>query len=495
VAAAIIPSVDDALRSGGRGPGPVLIALALLLAAAFVSQQLFVPPVVGLANNGDFEKVMGYAGLQYLPGASADRYYSWIQTRFAVVPPGWYRSGYLTTETLLAFLARGLHTLRPGGDVFDIRVLGAVHAVLFLAGLALLLSASRRWPAPLLVASASLLVFVFTDVGYVAPLNSFYSQTASLVFLLLTLGTAALALSRGGLRGSLLVVYFVSAALFVASKPQESLQGPLLALLGLRLAGAGWRRRGESSAWALALALCLFSLWYNLQTLPAYRRLAKYGAVFLEMLPNSASPGNDLAALGLDPTWARFAGQTPFPRDFPGDAFDRLGYTRILAFYLEHPARFAALVRRAAPSAFELRPPALGNFEESTGAPPRSKSRRFALWSSLRARLSPHAAVALVVIFAAALASAIVGYPGRTPAGRRAREGLVVLLLMASAEFFVCVLADSLFGLARHLFLFQALLDLLVVAVAVGLLARLLPAGSEKTGSRVVHTVLRTVGS
>ncbi len=37
--------------------------VVLLLAAAAVASQIFVPPVVGLADNGDFVKVIGYFDL------------------------------------------------------------------------------------------------------------------------------------------------------------------------------------------------------------------------------------------------------------------------------------------------------------------------------------------------------------------------------------------------------------------------------------------------
>ncbi len=178
--------------------------MALAAAAAILASQLLVPPVVGLANNGDFEKVMGYAGFQYLPGSAADRFYSWIQTRFAIIEPGAYRSRYPTSETLLALAARGLNALRPNHGIFDIRFLGAVHAMLFLAALGLLFSALRPFPVWLALGTAALLILTFTDVGYFAPFNSFYSQTASLLFLLLAVGTGAFGLARGSLSGKLL---------------------------------------------------------------------------------------------------------------------------------------------------------------------------------------------------------------------------------------------------------------------------------------------------
>ena len=87
----------------------VLVAAVLAAAAAILSLQLFVPPVVGLADNGDYERVIGYAGFQHTTADPAERYFSFLRTKYAVVAPGWFRGGYLSSETLLAFAARGIH--------------------------------------------------------------------------------------------------------------------------------------------------------------------------------------------------------------------------------------------------------------------------------------------------------------------------------------------------------------------------------------------------
>ncbi len=252
-------------------PIPPWEIAAWILAAGIVAAQLLVPPVVGLANNGDYESVMGYVGFQYLTQDHGEKYFQWIMTKFAYGPPGWFKSGLLTSEALIAWLARLISEPFAHGGFFDLRVLGATHGLLLVAGLALLirstapLSAAARWTA------AALLVFFFTDVGYVAPLNSFYSQAASLVFLVLTLGIAAWTVAFGR-SWTAAALYFLCALAFVGSKPQEVIQAPLLALFGLRLFGDGLRRlHRQPAAWAAA-ALCAFSLWYFRQTPYADRR-------------------------------------------------------------------------------------------------------------------------------------------------------------------------------------------------------------------------------
>src|SRR5262245_35131861 len=135
---------------------------------------------------------------------------------------------------------------------------------------------------------------------------------ASLLFLFVTLGAAALAIRRGGMEGWLLLLYFAGAVLFVGSKPQESLLGPILAVFAVSIAATqtrSWTRRPVT--W-LALALCVFSVWYNRQVPANFRKIALYDAMFVELLPHSSDPGTDLRELGLDPSLAAHSGQSPY---------------------------------------------------------------------------------------------------------------------------------------------------------------------------------------
>ena len=44
----------------------VIVAAACGVAGILLACQLLIPPIVGLANNGDFERSMGWAGIDYL---------------------------------------------------------------------------------------------------------------------------------------------------------------------------------------------------------------------------------------------------------------------------------------------------------------------------------------------------------------------------------------------------------------------------------------------
>ena len=248
------------------------------------------PPIVGLADNRDYERVMGYAGFQHTTAVSAERYFSFLRSQYAVVDPGWFRSGYHSSETLLAFAARWLHlafsrdaALRPSPARRD-----SCRSCFFWRS-AGLIRACRDLAPPAQALVAALLVFVFTDVGYAAPFNSFYSQTASLLFLLLTAAIAAEAVRRGRLSGPWLFAYFGDGAslrrLEASGEARGAAAGPLRPAPGGRdLVGA---RGGGRPSW-LGIGLCAFSVWYGRHTPHTLREATLFQFVFDDLLVSLA---------------------------------------------------------------------------------------------------------------------------------------------------------------------------------------------------------------
>ncbi len=453
---------------------PWVVAAALLAALLALSSLLIRPPVVGLADNGDYIRVMGYAGFDHSTEAWNDRYLSFLRTTYRVLPIGWFRSGYLSSETLLALAAR---LAVRHGDLFDLRALAAIHVGLLLLGIALLLRACRELEPAAQILGALLLVFFFTDVGYAAPFNSFYSQTASLLFLMLTAGVAADAIRRGGLDGPWrTAAYFLCAAAYVTSKPQEAIQGPILAVLGVRLAGGADGRRSRRAAVPLAIGLCLLSVWYGRRTPVSLREAALYQVVFAEVLPHSPDPSADAAALGLDPDWLRYSGTNAFQADTPllDPAFrirflKAIGYRKILGFYARRPNRFAERVRRISRKLWTLRP-SYGNLERSEAHPRRTLTDRWSAWSRWRLRLFGSQPIAwLILLLGGNAAWSLATYRQATPRGRLLRETILAAVVMSATAFFVCLLTNAPPDFSRVFYVAEALCDLLIVADAMGI--------------------------
>ncbi len=426
-------------------------------------------PIVGLADNGDFVNTMGPAGLAYVD-SDPNRFFRWTSTTFAFTEPERDPERYWTTEVLLARAAVVASKL-AGARFFDIRVMGAVHAALFLLGFGLCVAATRGL-APAARWTAAILLLVFTDVGYVAPFNSLYGQAAALVFFMLTAGIAALAIRRGGLAGPWVPAYFLAAGLFACSKPQESVHAPLLAAFGVVLAWGGRRRR--AAAIGLAVVLLAAAHVYFRSSPQFLRRVCQYQTFFNEMLPHSPDPAADLRRVGLPASYARYAGTDAFDDNSPlKDAAFReeldttLGYRALARIYLSEPDRAFAVIRRAAREGAQVRQPSFGDLPKETGAPERAQSRRFALWSDLKLRLQPVTLAIWSTLLIGLAAAAAATVRRASPQDRMARLGLLVLCAMAVVELAVCAFADSHAELVRHLYVFHAMIDLLLIAAVV----------------------------
>jgi hypothetical protein len=215
---------------------------------------------------------------------------------------------------------------------------------------------------------------------------------------------------------------------------------------------------------------------YFLQVPGWVRRTALYHAVFYELLPHSPEPAADLARLGLPSDYLRYSGTTAYS---PNTGYwapevqkaleSTTGYDSLALFYLERPARAISVARRAAEGAAHMRPPRFGNFAKEEGGPPRELSRRFALWSDLRLALRPVAAAWPPILLIGTLAACLRRLHRSAGAARLAREGLAALCVIATVEFLVCAFADAHIELIRHLYLYFAAADLVLVADAIWL--------------------------
>ena len=444
----------------------LLVAGALAAAAAAIVTILMIPPIVGLADNGDFDRVGTPSGLVSVHARPEDRFYSWMQPRFAYAPRTADLSAFRTSETCLVEIAIAAAKLLSRAPRFDVRFLGTVHAALLLVALGMLVHAAGILPAAAQAAAAVLLVFFFTDPGYLAPFQSLYSQTASLLFLLLTAAIVARSIGHGRLAGAWMPAYFLAAAFFVCSKPQESIQAILLAPLGVRLAWPG-TRRARAGAVLFALLLSALAWRYYRSAEASSGWLSRYNMLFLDLLPASPDPRRDLEEIGLDPSLARYAGVSAWVPESPSQFPEvreflepRSGKTSPRTLYLRHPKRLAARIVEAAQSSYLLRPRDLGNFARESGAP--ARARAHGAWSAFRLRFS--GLVWPTVLLVGTLAACAITYVRAGPRGKLSREALAVLVAMAAGAFLVVAFGDAELETGRHLYAFQAMCDLILAA-------------------------------
>lgn len=429
--------------------------------AALLAVQLFVPPSVGLADNGDFGRV--YTRFSLAPVRAGQDNFAYFAPHYWFTPDSRWPGGLLSAEMLLAappvLLARAL-----GSGTFDIRWLGAVHAVLFLAAfyaLLVYLRPLRPWRRLLLVAAA---LWMFSDVAYVAYCNSFYLDAAALTGILLMVPLALYAAGSKGRSERALLLFTAATLLYIASRPQHAAVGLIPVVMVL------WVMR----RFLLGLLL-ICAVWLTVARAPAeYSAKPLFNLIFYKIAARSSTPRQDLQELGLGAADLPYVGTDSAMPQSPAqdpqwmaDFLHRTGYGKVARFYLRHPARtLEMLADDLRLQAFQIRPPALGNFARELGLPPGTRTENFKSWSRIRGALLSRWPWHIALWYLLFLCAAV-------PMARRSPQAAIAagVAAMAVAEFVTTSLADSV-ETVPHLLLFHALTDITILMAAGWLLTR-----------------------
>src|ERR1700733_6729102 len=110
----------------------------LVIAAAIIVYVNFVPPLVGIADSGDFGRVLSRTGLQHVSDNRDDRYFFYFNSKYRIVPrlpDEAVFEPYTSSALPVVRLARWLSIRAGYTEIFDIRVVAALWALIFLFGL------------------------------------------------------------------------------------------------------------------------------------------------------------------------------------------------------------------------------------------------------------------------------------------------------------------------------------------------------------------------
>ena len=438
----------------------------LAAAAALLSWQLFLPPIVGLADQGDFVRILGRFGYR---APDESNQYTFVTRKF-VHDPNARMAVYeqVSSEYIFAGAAILLSKVFSTDGMLDIRTIGFVHMLAFLYAFYRLLQVTGQVRASPLIWILALLVL--TDVGYAAYWNSFYAEPASCIFFLLLLAES-IAISR---TQEVSVVqaarWTLWAILLVIAKTQNAPLGIVLALFALRL--LSWSKSVSARRATVAgSVLIAAATTINLMTIPfPVKWPDTYNQVFLAILPESKDPMQDAKFLGLTPDWLKYSGTGAWA---PGSAYHDavvsgvIGKTitpvRIVRFYLLRPNRIWRHAKRILPVAFSLRPEWCGNFERSAGLPPGARSTKFSLWSAFHEHVLTGCGKFILIALLSWPAISLAAW-WRWPSRRRYLEFCILLSVGCVLSFVAAICGDA-WDNVKHLFLFNLLLDTWMVAV------------------------------
>lgn len=457
--------------------GSVVVGAAILIAI------LFTPPYIGVADNGDFNRIVQSGGIAPLGDlfSYADKYFGFVHSRYEYGP---FAIGYVSSQVLFVFIAgllgRMLHPTQ-----FPMAVLGGVYALLLLGTLYVIVRhacGGERW---LQITTALCVLFIFFDIGYVAYFHSFFGEAVTLLFFLLSMAIA-IALARDK-HPSLawLILLFVCSSILSTAKLQNVPLGMLFALYTLRL----YHKRSERS-WKQAIVVG--SSFLMITTVLMYalvfvfisedlKQCNLYHAVFYGILKDSPHLSQDLEDLGLPQKYAVLAGTNYFQKNIPikqnsvelkKNFYAKFGLMDVVGYYLRHPGRIIDKLEVASSQATFIRPYYLGSYEKQLGKPHGSIAYFYSVWSEWKKNYIPKQLMFFILFFTLYIGVVLKQYIYEQDK-RYIWDVMLLVAVIAILSVAVALVGDGETELGKHLFLFNVSFDSMLIFIIIWIVSQL----------------------
>ncbi len=441
---------------------------------------LLLPPLIGMADNGDFERVIYPRGIYHLGDTKEEQALDFFVSRYGIYQYyNEFRGGITTTQIPFIQLALFLNPLfSADNSVFDIRALAFImilYATITIYLLVDYVDHGKRDFAGYLAGFLS--IYFFVDVGYIAYYNSFFAEGISFISFIFAITCGLLLVQRRYNPYLLSGLMFLNAIILTFAKQQNAPVGILFGILFFILAFLLTKNRqpaaekqavlknqtlfrfgmigasGILSVAAVVVYLIIPETFININKLHSMTR----GAMMV-----SENPEKTLGYFTIDRQYALLNNMIYYER-YPvidveskllADTFySKYGYPSLVSYYLLHSVDFFRILSIAVENGYAVRPQSLGNYEKSAGFSPGAKSYFFAAHSTIKQNIAPRTA-GFLLIWLLVVVAVNWKNPGKLMV-------LLCAILIGLSQILVSIIGAGDADISKHLFLYNVAFDLI----------------------------------
>ncbi|MEK3900309.1 MULTISPECIES: glycan biosynthesis hexose transferase WsfD [unclassified Paenibacillus] len=459
-------------------------AFCVLLVTAI---SLFTSPYIGMADNGDFYRIIYSNGLYFNAPDYDSQYFGYFVKQFGIFQYFNENSTMVvSSQSLFIKLAIFVNKLFFSREVFDIRFQAAIYTVLYVAAVYLLVEAITVKMSPKRgMAVAALAVFIFGDTGYTNYFSSFFGESLVMVTMILVFASWLLLYRKRYNDYAMLAILLISTLILTTSKQQNAPVGMVISLLSIPLVLI---RRDKLFRWVtlLSAGLMMFAgIATYLNISKEFVNINQYHAMTRGVLMESKNPEIALDSFGINEQYAILKENTYYDQygtvDVKSELLDknfysRYGFVSILTYYASHPNELGSILDTAAESAYKIKPAAMGNYEQSAGKEFRAQSHFFSLYSTLKEKLAPRPFAFILLWMAVTIGVYMPSFARsvRTRDFRGMQRLLVILatMLVGLSGIVVSIIGAGDADIAKHEFLFTLAFDLIIFQTAASVIGR-----------------------
>jgi len=466
--------------------------LIFLICSVFITAYvLFIPPRPGVADQGDFQRVMIVTGLveKKMPDNESELlYFKYVKPEYIMTPVNPLRFfGIIPTTSMIYPVTAARFLCRMAGfGVFSTEVLAIVYAIMYITALTLCIKWHGSVSIPIIFPLTILSLFILLDGNYLVWFNSLYGEPMMITGLVLFLASI-LNISRKiqSLKSKDLLFAVISAFLFLGSKIQCITALPFVVIIIARVFalkyGTGKAIYPKKALIPIVL-LVFYTLGFFNQVNSTCGIDTRYNSVFYGILNDSDDPERDLRMLGLKTDMAVEAGKHAYLPENQYEKYaprspvtmeefnQKISNFKIIWFYLQNPERLVKGMEYTASQSFQTSS-SLGKYKKTDIEEYTYLFERFTCWSDFRSRYLPKKLWFIVSFYVIVLAITICKYFEAKEISRRLRIELVLFIAAIGIfQFPMPYLGNGKADTAKQLFLFNFTFDILVIILAVFLL-------------------------
>lgn len=383
-----------------------LTGMVLVLILAVII--LFLPPVMGVADDGSLSDIMLGTGLGYR-GDDSDYPVGAYFTRLYLHST---QQGHgISTHRLLIQFAKWVDDQFTHDNLFDIRFLAAIYLIMYLPAVYLVLRGivARVNVAAEATALMILGALMLGDAAMVTYFNSLYPEALWQVFLSYCLGFC-MALQHGKEEWTQigLIGLMAAGSFLVLSERHCAAVGLVLAVYFVRLI---FMESGNKQTTTLSImgtiVMLIASLTSMLGCSSRFTENSRLHAITNGVMLQANNPEKVLNEFDIDPrfeTLADISTFAPYPYTLVGNPdiqrnfLSHFSYGRILLYYLRNPFDYFGLLEYGTKSAFNPTRSYVGNYEQSLGLPERTRNQILISYSNFKTNSLPQTMGFLIIL-------------------------------------------------------------------------------------------------
>lgn len=437
---------------------------------------LYIPPFIGMADNGDYFRILYSNGLYFNAPDYDSQYLGYFVKEYGIFQYFNENGATLSSsQSLFIRLSIWINKLFDP-QVFDIRVQSVIFTMLYTVAIYLLVE-SLTWKMPVKYGYpiAIIAIFIFGDTAYTAFFNSFFSESIVLIMMIFLFASGLLLYRNRYNDYVLMSIFFLSGLLLTTSKQQNAPVGIIIGVVGIILI---FIRRQSTfrvlMASSLAGLIAAGVLTYVL--IPQeFVNINKYHAMTRGVLMQSEDPEATLKEFGIDKQYAVLNKSIYYEPYTTVDVdseilethfYNQYGFGKILAYYVTHPDQSIKMLDLAAKNAFTIRPAAMGNYEQSAGKSFGEQTRFFSGYSLIKQALAPKTfgfiVIWMIVIVGLYLPSFVAAVRHRHIRNMQRLPLIVMMILMGLSGILVSIVGAGDADLSKHEFLFTLAFDIIM---------------------------------